>query len=208
MHRRRKAHARVAVGRGHRLDGAVGQDGADARVYTCEEPLRLAEGVAEEQRHAAGVAVGSPPRVDRAENLGLTGPPVDGKAEGRFGDEGMAADRLERRAGRIGIGLVVTGDDPDLATVLEPDLRRAEDVAGRMQRQPHPAEIDRRPVVEGVDGGGAAESAQQHLPAGRGGQIAGAAPGHVIAVRVRDDRAVDRCPGVDVEITGLAVEPA
>jgi hypothetical protein len=41
----------------------------------------------------------------------------------------MAADRLERRAGRIGIGLVVARDHPHLALALDPDLRGAEDVA-------------------------------------------------------------------------------
>ena len=39
-----------------------------------------------------------------------------------------------RGAGGIGIGLVVARDDPDLALVLDPHLRGAQDVTCRMER--------------------------------------------------------------------------
>ena len=60
-------------------------------------------------------------------------PAVDRQAERRFGDERIARHRLERRAGRVGGALVVAGDDPDAFSGLDPDLRRSEDVPGRME---------------------------------------------------------------------------
>ena len=72
------------------------------------------------------------------------GPAVDRQAEGGFGDEGVAADRLERRAGGVGRELVVAGDDPDFAALLDADLRGAEDVSGGMERDAHASPIVRR----------------------------------------------------------------
>ena len=56
--------------------------------------------------------------------------------ERRLGDEDVARNDLERRAGRIGCALVVAGDDGALAVPIEHDLRRAEDVAGGGQANP------------------------------------------------------------------------
>ena len=45
--------------------------------------------------------------------------------------------------------LVVARDDPDAAGVLEPHLRRAEHVAGRMQADAHAVVLDRFAVGSG-----------------------------------------------------------
>src|SRR4029079_5034359 len=70
-------------------------------VDALQDALRLAEGVAEDQAGAAGLGIAPPPVVDRGEQLGLRLPAVDRQAEGRFGDEAVAAHRLERRAGGV-----------------------------------------------------------------------------------------------------------
>src|SRR5689334_22635455 len=57
----------------------------------------------------------------------------DGKRESRLGDEDVARHRLEGWAGRIRPALEIAGYDDALAPVLEHDLRRTEDVAGRNQ---------------------------------------------------------------------------
>ena len=70
----------------------------------------------------------------------LRPPAVDRQAEGRFGDEDSrsAPARTARRSGCLARvarpRLVVARRDPDLAAVLEPHLRRAEHMAGRVQR--------------------------------------------------------------------------
>jgi hypothetical protein len=78
--------------------------------------------------------VAAPPRRDVREGLVRRLPAIDRQAERRFGDEHVAAHRFERRAGRIGVDLVIARDDPHAALVLEAHLRRAQHVAGRVQR--------------------------------------------------------------------------
>ena len=58
------------------------------------------------------------------------------------------------------------------------------------------------PVLGGLNRRLAAESAAQQLSAARGAQIRLAAGTGVIAVRVCDDRARHRLPGIDVESAG------
>ena len=138
----RQGDAGGAVGAVQRLDRAVHDDRPDRAVDAragCAAPCRSCS-------RRAGWR-GRPRRCARhqasivGEQLGLRLPAVDRQAEGRFGDEAVAAHRLERRAGGVVLARVgaVAGDvvvargDPDLAAVLEPHLRRAEHVAGRMQ---------------------------------------------------------------------------
>ena len=90
-----------AVGAVERLDRAVHEDRPDRAVDALQDALRLAEAVADQQAGAAGLGVAAPPGVDRREQLGLRLPAVDRQAEGRLGDEAVAAHRLERRAGRV-----------------------------------------------------------------------------------------------------------
>ena len=62
------------------------------------------------------------PRGDLPRHLRGVRPAVDRQAEGRLGDEGVAADDLERRAGGIGLALVVARHHPDLASMLDAHL--------------------------------------------------------------------------------------
>ena len=64
------------------------------------------------------------------------------QGEGRLGHEDVAGDRLEGRAGRVAAALVVAGNDDALAGMLQHDLGRAEDMAGRHQPDRDIAQID------------------------------------------------------------------
>src|SRR5687767_53472 len=89
------------------LYGAVSVDLTDVVVdQSGEQPLRLAERVAKEDRRAASLLVRAPPVPDVGEDLGVIAPAVDRESERALGDERVAALELEGRAGRIGIGLV------------------------------------------------------------------------------------------------------
>src|SRR4051795_8577218 len=59
----------------------------------------------------------------------------------RLGDEGIALDQLEWRAGWVRYILVVAGCDDARAVRADADLRRAEHVAGGMKRDLDAAEL-------------------------------------------------------------------
>ena len=71
------------------------------------------------------------------------GKPEHRQTKGRLRNEGIAADRLEGQAGGIGRPLVVARDDDAKAALLDGDLRRTKDMAGRMERNIDVAEADR-----------------------------------------------------------------
>ena len=113
------------------------QDGAEAGVDAVENALGLAEGVAEQHAGLVGGGVGLPPLIDLGKHLRLGLPAIDRQAEGRFGDEGVAAHGLERRAGAIGLDLVVPRGDPDFAAVFQAYLGRTEHMPGGVKAQGH-----------------------------------------------------------------------
>ncbi len=181
--------------------------GPIARVDGGEEPLRLAEGIGADQAGAALGGVGGPPGVEVGGDIGLRAPGEHRQAEGAFGDEGVAADGLERLAEAVGLGLVVAGDDPDLARHLDADLRRAGDVAGGVEADRGGA--DPAGLAEGdALGGDLSQAVADHRQGGMGGEIGAVAGAGVVGMAVGDQRAVDRAPGVDEEVTRFAVEAA
>ena len=203
--RLRQGHTGTAVGLVQRCDRAMQQDRPDRRIEPAQDPLRLAEGIAEHHAGPPGGRVGSPPVVDVGEDLRLRRPAVDRQAEGRFGDEGVAANRLECLAGAVVLELVVAGDHPDLAAVLQPHLRRPEHMAGRMQAQPHAMMLDRLAVGQQLQVD-VAEPGAQHRLGASGREVVAAAGPRMVAVRMSDHRALDRPPRIDVETAGRAVE--
>ena len=64
----------------------------------------------------------------------------------------MAANRLERRAGRVGVALVVARDHPHLAAVLDAHLRRAEDVTRGVKRDGDAVDFQRLDRTRGGNG--------------------------------------------------------
>lgn len=129
----------------------------------------------------------------------------DRQAEGAFGDEAVTWHRLERLGQAVGLGLVVAGDDPDLAIHLDPDLGRTGDVAGGMKGHLRAADLARFAVVDRVEGD-LAQTVAHHGRGGGGRQIAGVAGPGVVGVAMGDERPVDRTPRVDEEIAGGAVD--
>src|SRR3954470_21998635 len=126
----------------------------------------------------------------------------------RLGDEGIALDQFERRAGRIGHILVVAGGDDARAVRGDADLRRAEHVARGMKRDLDGPELqllairDRlcrarevRPITQAHHVEGFLR--RQH------GAMAGA---RVIRMAVCDQRALDRPRGIDGEIADRAAQ--
>ena len=118
----------------------------------------------------------------------------------------VTAHRLERGRERIGLKLVIARDDPDLAAHLDPDLRRAGDMACRVERDPRIADLPHLAVADGVE-----RDVPQPVAHHRGGQIGGEVRpvpvAGVIGMAVRDQRPRDRAPRVDVKIACGAIEP-
>src|SRR5205085_342820 len=113
---------------------------------------------------------------------------------------------LERRAGAIRFRLVVTRNDPHLAAMLDAHLRRAEDVARRVQRDAHAVQVYRFSILREANRRADTEPSTQDPLAGPGREIRVATPARVVAMRMGDDGAWDGQPGIDVEVAGLAVK--
>ena len=207
MEGRRQGHAGGAVDGIQRLDRAMADDRPDRGIHAMQQPLRLAQRIGVEHRRAPRRGIAPPPGVDLREQRRLRRPAIDRQAEGGLGDEGVAAHRLERRAGAVRLQLVVARGHPDPAAMFQPQLRRAQHMAGRMQRQPHAVVHHGLAVGQGLQGDVLAEPAPQDGGAVVVGQVMGMAPARVVAVAVGDHGAVHRPPRVDVEVAGRAVEP-
>ena len=191
------------------LHGAMEVDRLFRKSFQLRQhPLRLAEGVTEEQRSDAALPIRAPPAHDFLHHLRRRRPSVDGQREGRFADEHVALELLEGGAGRVRLSLVVAGDHPDRALVLDANLRGAEDVPGRVQRNLGFTEAKRRPVIDRRDGIARCPAVTGDRRARTCENVARAAVAEMIPMRVRDHRGLYRLPGVDVEIPGRAVETA
>ena len=92
--------------------------------------------------------------------------------------------------------------------MLQADLGRAEDVAGGMERDADAVDVERLGVAEPAHLASGSRRSRQDPETFSGSEVGSTAPGDVVAVRVGDDRAVGRRPGVDVEVAGLAIDPA
>src|SRR5690606_35084543 len=114
--------------------------------------------------------------------------------------------RFEGRAGAIRLDLVVARGAPDCATVFQPYLPRTEHVAGRAGAECHTVTVagfapGQRPQRQ--LGG---DTRTQDAFALGGGEVMPHAPARMLAVGVGDDGTFHRSPGIDVEITGRAIE--
>ncbi len=167
-----------------------------------EDPLRLPEGVAEEERRPLLVTIRAPPPHDLVDDRRRRVPGVDRQAERRLRNEGMTGDGLEGGTRWIGLPLVVPRQHPHLAAVLHADLRGPENVPRGMERHPGAADRQGFAVKQRLDDG-VRNAAAQHRRAWGRAQIARGARPRMIAVRVSDERALDRFPGVDVEVARL-----
>ena len=118
----------------------------------------------------------------------------------------MAGQRLEWRAGGVGRELIIAGDDPHFAGLLDAHLSGAEDVAGGVKRDTRIAECYGLAVIERLDGGVGAQARAEECLAGGSGEVGAGAGTCVVGVGMGHDGAVYGAPGVDVEIARGAVE--
>ena len=211
---RRQRHAGSAVGGVQGLDCTVHHDRADVRINAGQQPLRLAEAVAQQQARPAGRRVGGPPGIDLGHHLDLRPPAVDRQAEGAFGDEAVAAHRLERGAGGVGVVSMATDEivargHPHAPAVFDAHLRRTEHVAGGVQAEPDLPliAVDQHclAVVQALQGD-VAQPRSQHPGADCRGQVGAMAAPRVVGVGVGQHGARHRAPGVDVEVARRAVQ--
>ena len=106
-----------------------------------DDALRLAERIGADEMRALRELLG---RFDELGDLVRVGRMAeDRQAEGRLGDEDVAADRLEGQAGGVGLALVVARGDDARAVMLDADLRRAEHMAGRVEGDGDAVDVDR-----------------------------------------------------------------
>src|SRR5262249_13596850 len=152
----------------------------------------------------SGFLVGPPPRVDGAEHVTGRGPAEDRQRESGFADEGVAADGLERSAGRVGGKLVIARDDPYFAAVLDPHLRGPQDMPSRMQVNARLADGYRFAVGGGLKVPGGPEAGAEQGFSRPGGQTGTGTGAGVVGMGVRDDRTVHRLPRIYEEIPGCA----
>ena len=118
----------------------------------------------------------------------------------------MAANRLPGLAERVRIGLVVAGDAPDLAFVLDADLRAAGDMAGGVEGDADAADLASGAVGEALDVDLRAEAVADHRRGGGGGEVVAVAGIGMVGMAMGDERAIDRVPRVDVETAGGAID--
>ena len=77
---------------------------------------------------------------------------------------------------------------------------------GRMKADPYATLVDESTVRQRVDGGRRPQSRAQHFLTGLCRQVAAAARLGVVCMGVRDDRALDGIPGIDIEIPRLTIK--
>src|SRR3546814_19655744 len=74
----------------------------------------------------------------------------DGRGKGRLGEEDIAGNRLERRAGGVVPALVVAGHHRPFAPIFQHDLRGAEHMARRHEAHADIADPDLFAIADGL----------------------------------------------------------
>ena len=92
--------------------------------------------------------------------------------------------------------------------MLETDLGRAQDVAGRMKRHFDATDVDCLAVVDRSNRCPGAETTAQHMSALVGPQVAPTARTGMVRMAMGEDGTIDGPVGIDIEIAGRAVEPS
>src|SRR6185437_5488793 len=100
---------------------------------------------------------------------------------------------------------VVAGDNPHFPIAFDHDLRGSEDVTSGMKRDADVADRDRLTPRLGLDDA-IRESVTEQRRAFGCAEIRVRSGARVITVRMRDDRALDGLPGIDMEVAGFAVQ--
>ena len=131
-----------------------------------------------------------------------------GKTESRLGNEDVAAGQFEAGAGRVGAALIVARDDGAGSAVLEEDLRAAENMPRRQERDADIVAVDRLAIGGRLAAGGEVLAIADRHDFQRflGGENGGMAGPRVIGVAMGDDGAVDGAGRVDEGARGDAIK--
>ena len=171
-----------------------------------EHALRFAKRVGTDQVRALGK---ERDRVQQFVDLGCRVAVVKyRKPERRLRDEHIAADQLERRAGRVESVLVVARGDHAEAIGGHRDLGRAEHVARGMQRHGHAIQGDRLAITDGLCAAGERVAiAQPHqLESFLRRQHRAMTGACMIGMAVADDGPVDRAHRIDMKAARWAAK--
>ena len=192
---------------GDRLHGTVKQHLVldPDRLEFRQETLRFAEGVAEQQRGAAAIAL--PPVANLPSHLGSAVPSVDRHAEGGFRDQHITGHGFKRCTAGVVVSLVVATHNPDRSLRFQPDLSGTEHVAGTVERHPALIQPDRLAIGDRVQRDLLAESLSQNAFAVSNGPIFTAARSGMVGVGMGDQGPRHRTPGIDPGISCPAVQP-
>jgi hypothetical protein len=91
--------------------------------------------------------------------------------------------------------------------MLHPHLGGAEDVTGRVKGDAYSADIDRIAVADRLNGRAVSKAMQQQPLRRRRAQVRPGSRAQMVAMSMRNDRAIDRLPRVDVKATCGAIQP-
>ncbi len=132
----------------------------------------------------------------------------DRQRERRLRDEDVALDHFKRRAGRVGLALIVAAHHNTQAIALHRRLRRAQHVPGRMQRKAHVIERELFAVAQFLLRAAKAIAIarahdRQRLRRRQHASVSGA---RMIGMPMRDQRPGHRARRIDVEFRLRAIE--
>lgn len=188
------------------VDGAVGPYfGADI-FQVIEEALCFAKAVAQEYAGLAGLLVVMYPLPDVVKDDLLGLPVIDGEAKGTLGDESLTGYGFEGSGDAIIFGFVVTTGYPNGIAMLYPNLGGANDMAGGVEGDGDPVDVDLFTVFHTLHGDVGTEAEFQDGNGVVVTEVGLAAAAGVVGMSVGDDGLLNRLPGVDVEVTGGAVD--
>src|SRR5216684_2740270 len=130
------------------------------------------------------------------------------KAEGGLGDEDIARNQFERRAGGVGRVLVVAGGDDAGVLAGDRDLRRAQHMACGMKLDRDVADLYLFAIGDGLRAARKIVAVAQphHVERFLGGQHRAMARSSMVGMAVGDHGALDGPHRIDVETAGLAAQ--
>ena len=169
-----------------------------------DDALRLTERIRADQMRALRE---QSDRVEQLRNLLIRiAMAEDRERKGRLGDEHVALHQLERHARRVGHVLVVAGSHDAQVAGFDGNLRRAEHMAGRMERHFGAAQIEALAIADRLAGTGevlavAKPHEIERLLRRQHGAMTGA---RMVGMGVRNQRALDRPRRIDMKGTELA----
>lgn len=175
--------------------------------YPSQESLRLAEGIATQERGPPCGGGGRPPAQNLIEDAVWIRPSIDREPEGTLAYKGMGAQRFKRFGRRVGLPLAVARNDPDLAGDLNANLSRTQNVPGRVKRDAGTPDHLWGSERDPLDGGSGAETRLQDANPRRSSENVTGPRTRVVRVCVGQNGAIYRVPRIHMHVGGGKKEP-